>query len=199
MNPETTVVNEAGARIDTTLYVGRPEDESDRLDKEIRVYDLLEKLEVPFVRLDHDVMPTMEACKGVDALLGMDICKNLFLCNAQKTKFYLLLMPGDRPFKTKFLSKQIGSSRLSFAGPEFMEELLDVTPGSVTVLGLMNDHEHRVQLLIDSNVVDGEEFGCHPCINTSSIKFKTADLLKKILPAIGHEPIYVDLSCVEEG
>lgn len=136
---------------------------------------------------------TIEACQGVDALLGMEICKNLFLCNRQKTQFYLLLMPGSKPFRTKELSAQIGSARLSFASEEYMEQFLDLTPGSVTVLGLMNDTDNRVQLLIDEDVVKDEYFGCHPCINTSSLKMKTNDILEKFLPAVHHEPIFVKL------
>lgn len=178
--------------IDPHLYTTRPEPEG-RLTKELAVYDLLEKLEIPFVRADHDVTATIEACQGVDRLLGIEICKNLFLCNAQKTKFYLLLMPGNKQFKTKELCKQINSPRLSFAPEEYMETYLNLTPGSVTVLGLMNDEEHRVQLLIDQEVADAEYLGCHPCINTASLKLKTADVLNKLLPAIGHEPIFVQL------
>ena len=136
---------------------------------------------------------TIEACQGVDALLGMEICKNLFLCNRQKTQFYLLLMPGSKPFRTKELSAQIGSARLSFASEEYMEQFLDLTPGSVTVLGLMNDTDDHVQLLIDEDVVKDEYFGCHPCINTSSLKMKTSDILEKFLPAVHHEPIFVKL------
>lgn len=183
------------AWIDPVLYEGRPgkEKEEGRLEKEIRTYDLLDRLEIPYRRMDHDVMPTIEACKEVDKLLGTEMCKNLFLCNAQKTRFYLLLLPGDKQFKTKDLSKQINSSRLSFAGAEFMEEFLDITPGSVSVLGLMNDKNNRVQLLIDKQVTEAEYLGCHPCINTASLKIRTEDVLKRFLPAVSHEAIFVEL------
>ena len=178
--------------IDTHLYTTRPDPEG-RLPREMAVYDLLERLEIPFIRADHDATMTIEACQGVDELLGTEICKNLFLCNAQKTKFYLLLMPGSKQFKTKDLSKQIGSSRLSFAPAEYMEKYLGVTPGSATVLGLMNDADHQVQLIIDEDVAAQEEFGCHPCINTSSLKLKTSDVLDKLLPALGYTPVFVKL------
>ena len=180
--------------IDPTVYEGRPQDVSGRLPKEIRVYDLLDSLHDPYKRADHDALPTIEACHEVDRLLEIDICKNLFLCNAQKTAFYLLMMPGTKKFKTAALSKQIGSSRLSFAGAEYMEQLLDITPGSVSVLGLMNDHENRVRLLIDRDVLENHQYlGCHPCINTSSLKIRTQDLLDVILPAIHHPYTLVDL------
>ena len=180
--------------IDPTVYEGRPRDISGRLPKELRVYDLLDSLHVPYKRTDHDALPTIEACHEVNRLLEIDICKNLFLCNAQKTAFYLLMMPGTKKFKTAALSKQIGSARLSFAGAEYMEQLLDITPGSVSVLGLMNDHENRVRLLIDRDVLENHPYlGCHPCINTSSLKIRTQDLLDVILPAIHHPYTLVDL------
>ena len=179
--------------LDETLYNGRPNDLTGRLPKEIRTYDLLDKLNISYQRVDHSPLPTIEACREVDALLNIEICKNLFLRNAQKTDFYLLLLPGGKKFRTAALSKQIGSARLSFAEPEFMEEFLDITPGSVSVLGLMNDKGRRVRLLIDKDVLSQEFFGCHPCINTSSLKFNTTDLLDKFLPAIQCEYTLVDL------
>ena len=181
------------------LVNGRPENAEGRLEKEIRVYDLLDSLGVKYQRIDHEAAMTMEACEEIDRTLSqgeedkVSICKNLFLCNRQETDFYLLLIPGDKPFKTKYLSAQIGSSRLSFAKPEYMEKYLDITPGSVSVLGLMNDHEKRVRLLIDEDVLKDEYFACHPCINTSSLKIRTEDLTEKIIPAMGHEPQIVRL------
>jgi len=136
----------------------------------------------------------MEICAEVDAVLGVRICKNLFLCNRQKTDFYLLIMPGDKPFKTKELSGQLGVSRLSFADEDAMRRLLDVRPGSVSVLALMNDTEHKVRLLIDEDVLKEELFGCHPCENTSSVRFPTSDLIEKIIPALGVHPDTVRLT-----
>ena len=181
------------------LQNGRPENVNDRLDKEIRVYDFLDKLSVTYQRVDHEAAMTMEACEEIDRTLGDDtaICKNLFLCNRQETNFYLLLMPGDKPFKTKDLSAQIGSARLSFAKPEYMEKYLNITPGSVSVLGLMNDHEKKVQLLIDEDVLKDPYFGCHPCINTSSLEFTTKHFTEKIIPALEHEPVIVNLPVPE--
>ncbi len=175
------------------LFTGRPADCSGRLEKERRAYDLLDELGIPFQRTDHAPADTMEVCNEIDAVLDVLICKNLFLCNRQKTKFYLLLMPGDKPFKTKDLSKQLGVARLSFGSAEDMERLMDLTPGSVTVLGLMNDTEHQVQLVVDRDVLEQQWFGCHPCINTSSLKMKTSDVVEKLLPAMGHELIQVAL------
>lgn len=181
------------------LMNGRPENTEGRLEKEIRVYDLLDSLGVAYQRVDHEAAMTMEACEEIDRTLskgvenGVAICKNLFLCNRQETEFYLLLIPGDKPFKTKYLSAQIGSSRLSFAKPEYMEKYLDITPGSVSVMGLMNDREKKVRLLIDQDVLEEEYFACHPCINTSSLRFKTTDLVEKLIPAMDHEPTMVKL------
>ena len=180
--------------LDPVLYTGRPLSTDGRLPKEIRTYDLLDRLGIPYYRLDHSPTGTIQDCHDVDKLLDIDICKNLFLCNAQKTEFFMLMMPGTKKFKTAVLSKQIGSARLSFAGPEFMQEFLDITPGSVSVLGLMNDVNNRVRLLIDQSVVKDHEYvGCHPCINTSSLKIRTDDLLEKFLPYINHPYTLVDL------
>ncbi len=190
---ETASRGDGGIWLDRTLYEGRPGDETGRLRKELRTYDLLDRLGIAYWRADHGVMPTIEACREVDKLLGIEICKNLFLCNAQKTKFYLLMMPGTKQFKTKDLSKQIGSSRLSFGPAEFMEQYLDIQPGSVSVMGLMNDKENQVQLLIDRQVAKEEYLGCHPCINTSSLKIRMQDVLEKFLPAVGHEAVFVEL------
>ena len=175
------------------LQKGRPADFAARLPKEQRVYELLDRLEIEYTRVDHEPAMTMEACVAVDAALGTVMCKNLLLCNRQCTDFYLLLMPGDKPFKTSVLSKQIGSSRLSFAGGEYMEEFLDITPGSLSVLGLMNDSGNRVRLLIDNDLLAGESIGVHPCINTSSLGIRTADLMEKLIPAMGHAPTMVTL------
>ena len=176
------------------LQNGRPADTTGRLEKELRCYDLLDRLGVPYERVDHAPAMTMEVCQEIDRVLNAVICKNLFLCNAQKTDFYMLMMPGHKKFKTAKLSKQIGSARLSFASSEFMEEFLDITPGSVSVLGLMNDKNNRVRLLIDQDVIDHHTFvGCHPCINTSSLKLYTKDILEKFLPAVHHEYTIVNL------
>lgn len=180
--------------IDPVLYTGRPIDTQNRLPKELRTYDMLDRLSIPYTRIDHAPTATIEDCRDIDKLLGIEICKNLFLCNSQKTRFYLLMMPGRKKFRTAVLSKQIGSARLSFAGEEYMEKFLDITPGSVSILGLMNDQENRVQLLIDRDVIDHHEFiGCHPCINTSSLRLSTADLLERFLPEIHHPYTLVDL------
>ncbi|MBR1457441.1 MAG: prolyl-tRNA synthetase associated domain-containing protein [Oscillospiraceae bacterium] len=177
--------------IDNELYTGRPRDT--RIPKEERCYDLLDALGVSYCRVDHEHADTIADCELVEGLLGCRICKNLFLTNRQQTDFYLLIMPGEKPFKTKLLSKQIGSARLSFASSAHMEKYLDITPGSVSVLGLMNDTGRSVKLLVDRDLLREESFGCHPCINTSSLRFATKDLFEKILPAVGHEPTFVEL------
>lgn len=168
------------------LYDGRPQDMTGRLPREVRTYDYLDDLGIKYQRTDHEAADNMEACNEIDAILGVVICKNLFLCNRQKTSFYLLMMPGDKKFKTKELSAQIGSSRLSFADPEDMLKYLDIEPGAVSIMGLMNDKDHQVHLLIDEDVLEGEYLGCHPCVCTSSLKMKTSDVVEKFLPSTGH-------------
>lgn len=175
------------------LYKGRPEDVSGRKEKEIKVYDVLDSLGISYYRTDHEAVGTIADCLEVDKILGINICKNLFLCNRQKTAFYLLLMPGEKTLQTKELSKQIPTSRLSFASGEDMGKYLNVTPGSATIMGLIFDPENKVQLLVDEDVLQQEEFGCHPCVNTSSLKMKTEDVFGKYLEAVHHDYITVKL------
>lgn len=181
-----------------TLEKGRPAGWEARLPKEQRCYDLLDSLNTEYYRVDHAVTDTMEACQEVDKILEADTCKNLFLCNRQETEFYLLLTPGNKIFKTKDLSKQIGSSRLSFAKGEFMEKLLDITPGSCSILGLMNDHDKTVRLLVDEDVLAGQWLGLHPCKNTTTLKIRTRDLFETVLPAMGHDMTVVKLEAPAE-
>ena len=177
--------------VDKTLYSERPVDK--REENEIRCYDVLEHLNIDYIRVDHEQADTIEDCKFVEEVLGHTICKNLFLTNRQNTEFYLLLMPGDKPFKTKYLSKQLGTSRLSFAGAEAMIENLDVQPGSVSVLGILNDKNKKVHLVIDREIYDDEYICCHPCRNTSTLKIKTRDVIEKIIPYSEHDITIVDL------
>lgn len=169
------------------LEKGRPFSKGNRMDKEMRVYDLLDNLQIEYERVDHMPVQTMEACREIDkVLVPAVICKNLFLCNAQKTRFYLLVIRGDKKFKTQDISRQIRSSRLSFAPPEYMEKYLDIAPGAVSVMGLMNDRDNYVSLLVDEDVLKEEFFGCHPCVNTSSLKIRTADVFGRFLRGVGH-------------
>lgn len=179
------------SNISNQLYTTAP-NKTGRLPKEMAVYSLLDELSIPYERVDHAVTETMEACENIDMLLGVSMCKNLFLRNRQKTAFYLLMMPGTKKFKTKDVSKQLGTSRLSFAEPEYMEQYLNITPGSVSVLGLMNDSHHAVHLVIDKELLENEYIGCHPCINTSSLKIRTEDILNIFLKHTGHTWTTVD-------
>jgi Ala-tRNA(Pro) deacylase len=175
------------------LFKGRPIDCENREERETRVYDFLDNLGIEYHRVDHDHAETMEACNEIDKVLDVVMCKNLFLCNRQKTVFYLLMMPGDKPFKTRELSSQINSARLSFAGEDKMLEFLDIKPGAVSVMGLMNDKENNVNLLVDEDVLNAEYVGCHPCVNTSSLKIKTEDVFEKFLYAVNHSATKVVL------
>lgn len=177
--------------VEKTLFTGRPEGKRDL--KEIRCYDLLDKLNITYQRVDHSPADSVEKCIEVEKVIGVSICKNLFLCNRQKTDFYLLMMPGLKPYKTSVFSKLIGSSRLSFGDEDNMLKHLDITPGSVSILGLMNDRYNNVRLAIDKDIANEDFIRCHPCVNTSTLKISTDDVLKKLLPAIGHEPFFVEL------
>lgn len=181
--------------MDLILEKGSPTDYSKRLDKEKRCYELLDSLGLEYYRCDHPDANanTMEDCLAIDAILDAVVCKNLFLCNRQHTQFYLLMMPGDKVFKTKELSGQLGCARLSFAEAEYMQEYLDITPGSVSILGLMNDKENHVRLLVDEDVLKGDFVGCHPCINTTSLKIATKDMFGSLLSSMGHDMTVVKL------
>lgn len=173
------------------LVEGRPQDK--RIDKEERVYDLLDQLNIDYQRIDHEEANTMEVCLEIEKTLKSTICMNLFLVNSNKSQYYLLMLKENKKFKTKVISKQINSSRLSFGSDEKMLEYLDITPGSVSLLGLMNDHDFKVQLLMDKDLLQDEYLGCHPCINTSSLRIKMKDVFEKIIPSLHHEPIFVEV------
>ena len=183
--------------VDPNQYIGRPE--RTRLPEEEACYDLLEKLQIPFARADHDPAMTIELCHEVEKILGAKICKNLFLTNRQGTEHYLLLMPGDKPFKTKYLSAQLGCARLSFAGEDMLWEIMKLRPGSATVFGLLQESANRVHLVIDRALLSEVLFACHPCYNTSTLSFSTDSLMSKLLPAMGAVPTLVDLPEVMDG
>ncbi len=182
--------------INPETYTNHPENTATK--KEMDSYIFLENNDVEYIRAEHEEASTIELCEEIEKIIDAKICKNLLLCNRQQTKFYMLLIPGDMVFKTKYLSAQINSSRLSFGSGEKMEELLNVTPGSLTVLALMYDTEKQVELLIEKNVFKESFFGCHPCVNTATVRFATEDLKNKVLPALGREYTIVDLECPED-
>lgn len=171
----------------------KPENLCERSETEKRVYEVLEKLNIQYTRAEHKKADTMDICNEISKVLETKICKNLFLCNRNKTEFYLLMMPADKPFKTKEVSKQIGCSRLSFADDTFMEKFLDTKSGSLSVLGLINDKQNTVRLLIDRPVVENSTIGCHPCVSTTSLKIATSDILNVFLPYTNHTPTIIDL------
>lgn len=175
------------------IYNTAPIGES-RLQKELDTFDVLANLGIPFSRVDHEPAMSIEECSDIDKALCTPLCKNLFLTNSAKTAYYLLLMPGEKAFKTREVANQIGSTRLSFGSYDKMEELLNLTPGSVSIMGLMYDSEHKVRLLIDRELLENEYICFHPCINTSSVKAKTKDIFDIFLKYTGHTPTFVEIS-----
>ena len=169
------------------IFTGAPADMSGRAEREKAVYEFLAGTGVNYCRMDHAPTVTMEECAERGKKLGIVISKNIFLCNTQKTRFYLLVMPASKRYVTRIFSREIGSARLSFAPPEAMEKMLGCSPGSASVMGLLFDRENRVSLYFDRDVLRQEWFGCHPCINTTSLKFRMTDFTEKVLPALGHE------------
>lgn len=173
------------------LYEGRPE--NSRIQKEIDCYDVLEKLGIRYERLDHSPADSIEDCKLLEPILNVKATKNLFLRNRAKTSWYLLMMPGDKPFHTRDLIGQMGIQRLSFGEEDMLGSMLNLTPGSVSIMGLMYDKSRQVKLLIDREIIQNEYMRCHPCINTSTLKIRTDDVMNKLLPFIGHYPMIVEL------
>ena len=179
--------------VDPILHHGRPGNDAERSNLERSAYDFLDRLGIPYDRVDHDPAATIADCEGIDRILGTDMCKNIFLCNRQRTAFYLLLLPGGKQCVTKDFAKALGVARTSFASHEDMERLLGIRPGAVTILSLMNDAERKVRLVIDREVLGKEWIGCHPLVNTSSLRIRTDDLLNVFLPAVGHDATVIDL------
>lgn len=184
-------------KVDPCIYHEAPADLGNRSEEERETFLFLDRLCIPYERVEHEPAMTIEACEMIDRLLGVSMCKNLFLCNRQKTSFYLLMMPGNKPFRTKDLSAQIQSARLSFADETFMWDYLHIRPGSVSVMGLIFDREQHVRLLIDEDLLSKQYVGCHPCVNTGSLKIRTKDLLERILPETGHAFTSVSLPDTE--
>ncbi len=176
-----------------TLYAGRPTDDTVRSDAETAVYDFLDRLGIPYDTLCHPAAFTMEECEAVRKRLDAPVFKNLFLTNRQQTDYYLLMIPADKPFKTKYLSSQLGCARLSFASAEAMMEMLHIAPGAVSPMGLIHDTDHRVRLIVDTDLKGIDRYACHPCVNTSSIALTLSDLLDKVIPATGHTHTWVTL------
>lgn len=172
------------------IFSGRPTES--RTDIENDIYDFLKKLNISFSRVDHEYANTMEDCLEIEKLLGCKICKNLFLCNRQQTEFYLLMMPGDKVFKTKFLTTELGCSRLSFANEEFMSKFLRTTPGSVSILELAFDNDNNIRLIIDSELLNEEYIGVHPGVSTSTLKISKNDILT-FAKAVQHTPTIINL------
>lgn len=177
--------------VNPELYSGAPKEQRDA--NEMAVYAFLDELGISYLRCDHDYANTMEDCKAVEKVLGVPVCKNLLLTNRQQTDFYLLMMPGDKPFKTKDLTGQLGCARLSFASPEQMKQLLGAAPGSASAFELMHDEEGNVRLVIDKELLTGEYISGHPCFSTSTIRLKKTDFLDCFLPAVKHTPTLVEL------
>lgn len=158
-----------------------------------KVIEILKENNIDFEVFNHEAFVSMDQYEVIEGKIGCKIPKNLFLCNRQETVFYLLIMPGDKIFKTKDISAQINSSRLSFGNKDYLNKLLSCYKGSTSVLGLLFDKENRVNLLIDEDILKEEYLGFHPCDNNFTIKIKKEDLISKIIPLTKHDYKIVNL------
>ena len=154
---------------------------------EQKVYQILQQLNICYIKYDHEPLYTIEGAKALDEKMGFPLCKNLFLSAKHQTEFYLLFMEGQKKFHTAKVSKQVGTPRMTFAGEEPMWEYLKIRPGAVSPLGLLFDTEKKVHFLIDEGVLSMEKVAMHPCVNTAAIVMDTKDLLEKVLPYCQHE------------
>ena len=160
-------------------------------DTQRQVYAALERLEIPFGRIDNDPAVTMEDCIAIDQALGVPTMKTLLLCNRQQTVFYLYVMPGDKPFSTKDFGAALQISRVSFAPADKLHEFLGTEVGATTPLSLVADPENRVRLIIDKAAVTPDSIGCPDGTTTCYMRLRTADLLDKYIPETGHEPTFI--------
>lgn len=173
------------------IYTSAPLEERSSL--EMKTYQILDKLNIKYERIDHEAVSSMEECVEVNKKLKVEIRKNIFLCNSKKTTFFLFVLPANKPFDTKKFCQKLGLSHVSFANEEYMEKYLGTKPGSATIMGLLCDEDDYVQVILDKEIIEEEYFGCNPGQNTSHIKIKTEDLLKKFLPYVKHRPKIIEM------
>lgn len=162
-----------------------PEDERGAL--ETKVYQELERLNISYERVDNDTVETMEECVEISEKLGAEIRKTIVCCNRQKTEFFLVVLPASKRFDSKLFAAMMRTARVSFASAEDMESLIGLTPGEASVMGILNDPEAKIKVVVDKAVADAEWFACNPGANTTHIRFKTKQLLDTFLPAENHK------------
>jgi Ala-tRNA(Pro) deacylase len=173
------------------IRTSTPEDMKNPTGK--KAFKMLDQLKIPYECVSNDAVSTMEECRAIEEVLGTEIRKNIFLCNKKNTSFFLIVLPADKNLDVDTLSAKIGIPKLSFASADSMQQHLGAQPGSASVMGLINDEDEYVQLIIDKEVAEAEWYGCNPGINTAHLRLKTSDLLNKFLPKIYHKAKIVEL------
>lgn len=151
-----------------------------------KIYEALEKLQIPFQRVDTDEAITMEDCVTIDEKLDMNVVKTLFLCNRQQTVFYLFITVGNKPFHSKAFSNTLDVARISFAPAEQMESILGTKIGAATVFSSLLDTENKVRIVFDKEVIAEKWYGCSDGTTTGYMKVRTEDICKKFLPYTNH-------------
>ncbi len=157
------------------------------------VYGTLEKLQIPFERVDTDEAITMEDCVAIDEKLNMNMVKTLFLCNRQQTEFYLFVTVGNKPFRSKDFSSALGIARVSFAPAEQMETMLGTKIGAATVFSSLLDTDQRVQIIFDKDVLAEEWYGCSDGTTTGYMKVRTDDIYRRFLPFTKHTAAVIEV------
>ena len=162
-------------------------------DTAARVYAFLNERGISYRKMDHEAVHTIEDCAAIDAELHSVTAKNYFLATKHRDRFYLCLVRPNARFKSVDISRQIASTRLSFAEEEHLARLLHVFPGAVSPMGLIFDEGKEVALLVDSGLRDVESIAFHPCDNTATLAMSGRDFFGAFLPAVGHDPRYVEI------
>jgi len=162
------------------------------------IYEALEELKIPFDRVENDFMISMEDCEAVNKKMNTRMAKNLFLCNRQKTEFYLFITKDNKHFNTKIFSKAMGISRVSFAPEETLTEYLGTKIGATTIFSLVYDKDCKVHLVIDKDVLEEKFHACNDGTNNAHIKITTKDLMEKYLKYTKHEPVIIEFKEEEE-
>lgn len=160
------------------------------------ILQFLENQDVPYTLFEHEAKYTIEDCLLEPGLAqpGVTMPRNILLTNRQQTAFYLLIISPRKPFRTAVVSKLLGVSRLSFAPPERLMELMGLLPGAVSPLALLFDREKQVQLVVDDDLLSFEKLWFHPAVNTASVEIATRDFLRRVLPGMGRTPCVITIA-----
>src|SRR3989344_166488 len=143
-----------------------------------KIKNYLKEHKIEYIVHEHQAVFTVEESKKIKTKIQGGICKNLFLKERKERKYYLVVLPGEKRLNIKELRDKIQAKDLTFASSEELKEILNLTPGSVSILGLINDKEHEAELIIDKEINEAKKLNFHPNINTESIELNKENFHK---------------------